>query len=270
MPASRLTFALTDAFRERVDAIQGTVAALARSNWARLDPADLDASYVVWQTVTAAALRAAQGQAVTASNAYLAAVLTTELREPAEALRAPLSLYVGRSRDGRALDDALASPLIGVKVALTKGKDMIAALREGQNRARRILWLEIDHAVKDSLLRTIDADEQFDGWQRAVRGTCGACLGAATGPSGGLLFPKHENCVCVVEARVRGVRDLFPRPTGAVLFAAMSRDKQDAQIGPEAAELVRSGAISLTDLIGTSPQEQGADWITQRPVAALN
>ncbi|MDP3937558.1 MAG: hypothetical protein Q8R92_05405 [Deltaproteobacteria bacterium] len=269
MPANRLSFALTDSYRERLNSIHGAVAGLARVNWTRLDPADLDGSYFAWRVVTLATLSAAQGQAAVASAGYGSAFLTAELGEQATALKSPLSAYVGRSRDGRTLTDALASPLIAVKAALKQGQGMQRALRAGQNRALRILWLEIDHAATDSLLRSVDADDRFEGWQRAVRGTCGACLGAATGPSGGLLFPKHENCQCVVEPRVRGVRDRFPRPTGAALFAAMSQQEQDAAVGPEAAELVRSGAISLRELIGTSPQAQGDDCITQKTLKAL-
>ena len=64
--------------------------------------------------------------------------------------------------------------------------------------------VDFDHAHRTALLDAIDRDGRFDGWQRAIRGTCGACAALATGPSDGLLFEVHPGCQCVSEPIVRG------------------------------------------------------------------
>jgi len=271
VPASERSFAVTDAYRERWESVKAAAQSLARSNWARLDPVDLDASYSAWQTTMVATVRAAQAQSVTASNAYLGAILVSELGEEVEAVRSPLSDYVGRSRDGRALADALAPPLITVKVAIGAGKGITTALREGQTRALRTIGLEVDHAARRSLQDALIGDPRVEGYVRAVRGTCGACL-AVAGRSfdAQVHFPVHPGCACIAEPLIAGVFNRFPRPTGPELFAAMDESEQDEAVGPAAAELIRSGAISLEDLAGTSPQKTTEPFITQRPVSALN
>lgn len=57
------------------------------------------------------------------------------------------------------------------------------------------------------------------------------------------------------------------RPTGQEMFEAKSRQEQDEMLGPEAAELVRSGQITLEDLKGISQNESIPNFLTQRPVS---
>ena len=60
--------------------------------------------------------------------------------------------------------------------------------------------------------------------------------------------------------------DVFPRPTGAEVFAAKSKAEQDEMLGAEAAEKVRSGAIKLSDLVAVSALATAPNFITQAPV----
>lgn len=62
------------------------------------------------------------------------------------------------------------------------------------------------------------------------------------------------------------VGDPVPLPTGRELFERMSKQEQDEQFGPAAAEAVRSGKIGLADLVGHSEMSEGEDFITQRPL----
>lgn len=267
MPAELLSFHVTDAYRDRVQQLHLTFGTLLRLRWSQITT-DLDETYEAWLTAAAPAITLAQRQAVEASGAYLTAFLTSEFGSPTEASPIETAPYAGWSRDGRPLREALASPLIAVKSSLARGADLPRALRDGQVRMERMVGLEIDHAALDSLLHGIDADDQFDGWERAVRGTCGACLAAATGPTDGLLFPRHPHCKCVAEPRVRGVPIRFPRPTGAALFAAMTPAQQDEAVGPAVAESIREGEIALADLLGVSAQATTEDFLTQASVAS--
>jgi hypothetical protein len=106
--------------------------------------------------------------------------------------------------------------------------------------------MDFDAAHRKALLETIDRDDRFKGWQRATRGTCGACLGVASHVQGGLHFPVHPGCHCVSEPVVAGVPQTVARATGAELFAAKSEDEQNESLGPLAAQLVREGRVELS------------------------
>ncbi len=268
MPATELAYRLTDSYRESVQTQIESVEASVRLLWSRIprDRPDLDAEYdtllrsLVPQTV------ANQSTAIRASSGYLSAFLTVETGEAAR-VTVPTN-GIGLARDGRPLVTALRSPLILVKTELKRGQTLDRALALGEQRALLMAGLAVDEIAQQALLLGIDQGERFDGWQRAVRGTCGACLGAANGPSGGLTFRKHPHCKCVSEPRVRGTRDRYPRPTGTDLFAAMTADEQDEAVGPRVAAAIRSGETSLAALVGESPQTHGDDFLTQ--AAALS
>lgn len=272
MPASELSLHLTDAYRERVGRIHRTAEASARLMWDRgrqRDQPDLEAEHRRWLAAIVPATMSAQLQAVDASVGYLAAFLTSELDELVR-VDPPAGDYVGVARDGRTLAEAYRSPLIAVLAALKRGDPLQRGLQLGLRRALLMIGLDVDHAARRSLQDAMITHERVDGYRRAVAGTCGACIGAAARTYGtGIRFPVHPNCRCVSEPVISGVRDRFPRPTGAALFAAMAIEEQDQALGPQAAELVRSGEISLEDLVGTSPQDTADDFISQAPVAAL-
>lgn len=59
--------------------------------------------------------------------------------------------------------------------------------------------MDFDHAHRTSLLEAIASDDRFDGWQRALAGTCGACASVASGVSHELHFQVHPSCQCVSE-----------------------------------------------------------------------
>lgn len=268
MPASELSLYLTDAYRDSIQDELRTVEAVTRALWARIprDRPDLEAEHATLLASLVPQIVAAQLRATRAAGGYLGAFLTSEL-ERRSTVEVPDD-RIGFARDGRPLVEAMRSPLVGTLGRLKSGASLTQALDFGMRRALFMVSLAVDDAAQQALLVGIDGDGRFSGWQRAVRGTCGACLGAATGPSGGLRFPKHKDCKCVSEPRVRGVRDRFPRPTGAVLFAAMTVTQQDEAVGPEVAERVRAREISLADLVGVSHQVLGDDFLTQAPVAA--
>jgi hypothetical protein len=261
MASNPLSLRLTDLYRQRLLVTRQRLEREATVRWPTIDR--LDATD--WADQLAQVVSRAQTEAARASAGYLSAFASLELRRPVR-LQIDSAAYAGVSRDGRPLKDALRSPLIGVRARLKEGATSQEALGYGLQRAIRMVSVDFDEAHITALLEAIDRDDRFDGWQRAVRGTCGACLGAATGPSGGLKWSRHPNCQCVCEPRVRGVPDRFPRLTGAELFASKTKAEQDEALGPEAAEKVRSGAIELSDLVAVSPLATADDFLTQAPV----
>jgi hypothetical protein len=169
--------------------------------------------------------------------------------------------YVGLSRDGRALSEALRSPIIGVLAALKEGKAPQEALNLGLVRARRSAGFEAIQTPRDALLDAIEENPRIEGFQRQVAGTCGACMAL----SGTDNMDTHPGCVCFPVPKVVGVREAIAIPTGIDLFRSLTTQQQDQALGAEAAELVRGGA-PLQDFVSHSKQSERDDLLTQAPV----
>lgn len=259
MPAQKRSLQLTDAYRRRLLSIGDRVERQARQAWPSIENFD----GTDWPERTARLLTRAQTEAVRLTAGYLAAFLRSETGSgtvPAIDSRK----YAGVSRDGRPLAEALVSPLIGVRSALKDGRGSSVALKLGLSRGLRTVRFEATQAARDALLDTIEADERFTDHQRAVAGTCAACM--ALSGTGGPQFEVHPGCQCVPMPVVRGVTQRVLLPTGAALFAAMAKEDQERAIGPEAAELVRSGDADLQDFVSHSSIATTDDYLTQKPV----
>jgi hypothetical protein len=131
--------------------------------------------------------------------------------------------------------------------------------------------VDYDHAHRTALLDGLAADERFQGWQRAVTGTCGACAGdiavevSTNLPS--IPLQVHPNCQCVTQPVVTGVPQTITLPTGTEIFNAKSTREQDEMVGPKAAAAVRAGSVGLEELVERSPLDSDQDdFITQKPL----
>jgi hypothetical protein len=238
--------------------------------WPRIENFDQDAER--WREATARNLAAGQQQAVRATIGYLSAFISSELGQRVRTPAVDSREYV-KSRDGRPLTESLRSPVIGTLFQLKEGLEPERALDFGRNRALRMVEMDLMHAARTALNDAMEADERIEGWQRAVRGTCGSCLGdvavevSVQLPS--LPLMVHPNCQCVTQPVVTGVPNTFPLLTGEQRFERMSEAEQDDALGPEAAEKIRSGEASLADLVDESALATQDDFITQKPVQDL-
>jgi hypothetical protein len=59
------------------------------------------------------------------------------------------------------------------------------------------------------------------------------------------------------------------RPTGQEHFDALSREEQDAMLGPEVAEKVRAGEVTLADLLHRTAPGDTPGFIVQKPLQDL-
>lgn len=266
MPHNPRSLAVTDRYRDRLLAARQGLEQQAKVRWPTIEQLD----QTKWRHQMSQMVSQRQVEAIRVTSAYLTAFLSLETgRRQLVVINS--TAFAGRSRDGRPLHEALQSPIIGVRAKLKDGADPTEALRFGLERAVRMVGVDFDNAHRTALLTTIDLDRRFDGWQRAVRGTCGACAAVAGKAEHGVHFQVHPGCQCVSEPVVAGVPNTHPRPTGAEIFAAKDDQEQDEMLGPEAAALVRSGAIELSDLVGHSHLDsEQDDFITQRPIESLN
>jgi hypothetical protein len=262
VPAQLRSVSVTAAYRDRVTGIRARVIQRAQREW----PAITDLDQTGWVDRMATVVAAAQAEGVRAAAGYLTAYLTSEQQRPARAIRIDASRYAGVSRDGRALRDALRSPLIGTYAALKDGRPPEDALRIGLARATRMVSIDVDHANRTALLDAIAADDRFAGWERATAGTCGACM-ALSGTTGS-RFRVHPGCNCQPQPIVAGAPNNFPLLTGVELFRRMTREEQDAQFGPDKADALRTGAVLLADLVAISELETQDDFVTEAPLDA--
>lgn len=259
MPASQRSLSVTSAYRDRVRALRQRVQAQAEREWPTIEGLDGTA----WPGRMALVVGGAQTEAVRAAAGYLSAMLSSELGVRQRAITIDSRRYSGFSRDGRPLAEALQSPLVGVRLGLKEGKTPEEALRLGLQRATRTVGIDLDHAHRTALTDTIDADERFSGWERVTAGTCGACM-ALSGTSGP-RFESHPGCSCTPQPTVTGVPNRIPVLQAAALFERMSREEQDAAVGPAVADALRAGDLDFGALVKRNRIRQGDDFITQAP-----
>jgi hypothetical protein len=270
MPARRDSLRITDTYRHRLIALRDHAATVARRAWTQLDPEDLDATHSAWVATTATTTEAIQHAGLQLTAGYLAAYLTSELQDRVSPPALDPARYAGRSRDGRPLTETLGATLISVKAALADGTPISDALAAGAGRATRLVGSETIAAPRAALSDEIRADSRIRGWRRVTAGGCGACLAASSETHGDdEPLPVHDGCRCTAEPIVADEPDRYPRPTGRELLDRMSADEQDALLGAEKAQLLRSGAIDLHDLLSHSPMAAIDDQITETPLKDL-
>lgn len=260
MPRNPRSLQLTESYRRRLLAIRERLERDTRARWPRIE--DFDTS--PWLVSTANATAQAQREGVRTTAGYLAALLSLELGRRVQPPRLEADRYVGLSRDGRPLNEALETALIGTRARLSVGEPPEQALSYGLNRALRMTAHEAVQTPREALLDAVEADERLGGWQRAVAGTCAACM-ALSGESAP-HFEVHPGCQCLPLPTVRGVPERVALPTGAALFARMNAKEQEKAVGPTAAEVIREGKADLKDFVAHSPQARQDDFLTQAPV----
>jgi hypothetical protein len=119
---------ITDAYRERLQALSDRIGAYTVQRWQTVTAEDLDRSHAAWLAQTVAALGQSQRASVNLTSAYLIAYLASELGRPAS-VGAPSAAVFGAA-DGQPLDVPLSKTLIGVKAAIKEG----ASTRRGARR----------------------------------------------------------------------------------------------------------------------------------------
>lgn len=276
MPANPASLQITDRYREQLLQIRQRTMLIAAGQWNAMTFEDLNRSYARWLDLIATLVAGAQRYGARLTVAYLAAFIGSELGELVTPPAIDPDVYAGRSRDDRPLVEALTPPLYTVKMALAQRKTPAQASLAGLNRALRLVASETVAAPRAALADAIKTDRRLVGWRRVTSGNaCGACLGAATGAihKTDVVLDVHDHCRCTAEPVVRGVRERVHRRTGKELFDGMSPSQQDVLFhgrgGADKADLIRSGTVSLEDLVTRSPMQRIPDQITETPLEAL-
>ena len=268
MANSRRSLAITDRFSSQLKATSSRVLAASGNRW-RLAPDDFDGSYQEWVAGVVPLVAQAQRQNLRLAQGYLSAFLLSETGRRVRLPKVDPDEFVGRSRDGRALEEAWGSPPIKAKVAIGDGKSVEEASAIAKDAALHLVDVDTYHAARGPLAALMATVTDVQGYTRVTGGdACGACLGAADGTvfSTDEVFEIHANCDCVAEPVVEGA-DRVRRESGQELFERLSLAEQNARLGDETAEAVRSGLVTVGDLVGHSPMKTEADWLSQKPLS---
>jgi hypothetical protein len=257
MPAAESSLRITEAYRTRLFGLRSQLERRAETLWPTIEGLD----DFTWTNKAAAATQNAQREAVALTGAYLTAFLTSEVGTRTRGPILDTRRYSGLSRDGRPLRDALRSPMIGVRFKLKEGATPEEALAYGLHRAKRMVSVDYDHAHRTALLDGLAADERFQGWQRAVTGTCGACAGdiavevSTNLPS--IPLRVHPNCQCVTEP-VLAPRFKPPRGTDTTSTAVKIAKTEDAfnALGDNEIVEVYHGAAGATTQTAAVPGKE--------------
>lgn len=266
MPANPRSLGVTTAYRTRLQGIQVGLAREVRRSWVAINPDELDAFDAAR---VAALIEAAQRQTIQASAGYLTAYLTSEKRR--RVTGPDPTTEIGTTPTGRPLSEATIGLILGVKARISTGIDPVTALSLGQTELLRLADTSADFTARQSLSSGLQEDDRFKGWRRAVRGTCGACLGAATGSLASPDEPidTHPGCQCIQEPVVVGAPERVRRPSGKEVFDSYPTERQDALFGEVKASMLRSGTVALADLISHSEMAHQDNLLTEKPLVAL-
>lgn len=271
MARTEQSLRITDAYRARLLELQRRASAATTDGWTHVDIANLDATHSAWLQRATAMLAVLQTAGVRLTAAYFTAFLSSELQRAAAPAPLDAAHYVGLSRTGKPLAEALGpTTLFTIKQAIRDGRPPEDASRAGLHQAVRLTVSEAPAPARTALADTILTDPHVVGWRRVTSGGCGACLAAATVSYGDHEpFQIHDNCQCSAEPIISDVPDHAPRPDGHDIFNGWSVAEQNARLGHEKAQLVRSGRVSLHDLLAVSPMAAMPDQITEAPLEAL-
>lgn len=271
MPANGRSLRLTDLWRRRLLELRDHGVRIARREWDLVAVDDIERGHAHWVEVVAPALVTVQAAGVRLTAAYLTAFMRSELGAAVAPPEIDEERYVGVSRSGKALPDALLPPLVTVRAAVAGGVTPEQALELGARHATRLANAETMHAARHALTDTFAADDRISGWRRVTSGaSCGACLGASTRTYGKRQPLRiHDNCDCTAEPIIADAPERIRRPDGNDIFSQLTPERQDELLGAQKAQLIRSGEIALSDLVHTSPMHVIADQLTEKPLAAL-
>lgn len=276
MPANEASLRITDSYRAQLLGHRTALQRALTASWATVAIEDLDGTGAAWLVVAEQLVASGKRRAVTFSRRYLATYTGSELGRTVDPVDLDPDEYARGALDGRRLRDVLVPAIITVKSALLEQRGRGLALQMGAGRMQRVAAVEVAAAARHSLSDAMRHTGNVAGWRRATTSNpCGACLAAATGAvrDTAEIPDVHAHCRCIAEPVIRGIRDRHSRPTGEQIFHALSEAEQDALFtgrgGRAKAELIRTGAVDLEQLLSRSPMATVADQITETPLSAL-
>jgi hypothetical protein len=269
MPANPRSLRITDLYGRRLKAVEARVKNTARAAWG-FQQGDFDAAYEQWLPLASIAVTEGQRENLRLTAGYLSAYLTSETGRFTRPPAIDPAPWVGSSQNGRPFRDAYRDTVVDAKVAISEGKTVEEASNIALKTALTMVSLDTYEAARGPFHEVLPSISAVIGFRRVSNGeTCAACLGLEDGtvlPSED-TFEIHPGCDCVGEPVIGDLPERVSRPTGTEKFRELPPEIQNESIGIKAAEAVRNGDVTLSELVQTYRTETGPDFITQRPLS---
>lgn len=145
--------------------------------WRRIDRADIAGSWGALAPQLLVALTAAQVQAATPADAYLAAVLAEQGLGVASEGRLNVSSLAGVASDGRELDVLLNQPVLTSLTSLSRGHTLGRSLASGEAALRMTAATQVADAGRVADQVAMTARRGASGYRRMlVGGSCSRCV----------------------------------------------------------------------------------------------
>lgn len=276
MPRTREALQAENAYATALRAIRrGIAQQLARLTIA-LDTEDIAAAIEEFAPTAARMIAGGQVEAQQAAAAFVSEFLASEGEETGT--RRIASDIAGTNAEGRPLTSLVGGSLAtGVFTMLRSGHAPDEALGHAAFAVARLAGAEITSAADREVAHQGETTSSVTGWIRVVTGreNCAGCLADASTDVHSFDEPmlRHPGCDCTRSVRLSDDPGTVERPTGEELFAAMTPEQQAAQFrtaGEEKAQLVRSGEVSLADLLKVERHAGWADAVVERPLAEVS
>jgi hypothetical protein len=158
-------------------------------------PAYHESDLDLWLTTAVPIVLAAQRQAVSLTEAFLARSLG---RQP---FGVPPAGLIGDALRGTSPETVYRRPFVTVWTALGAGKELEAAIEEGLTRATAAAATDVQLAMRSTLREVGQVDEAILGYQRVPdAAACDFCrLVAGQRYTTDELMPIHTHCGCGVD-----------------------------------------------------------------------
>ena len=273
MPRSRDALRAEAEYRAAVSAITVEIGRMLALGTVEIDETNLSAQINAFVPEAARLVAAGQQRAQAAASQFLARFLSAETGTTTR------PLAIGVETAGQNSEGAPLEPLIGAGL----GRTVFGAIQRGHSARDGLLAAarslanfahsEISAAADSEIVRQGERRRGVAGWVWIPVGlTCAACLSYGTGEihSFDERPPRHSRCNCIVSVQMNDDPQTVTRPTGEQLFRSMTPAQQAASFrtaGAEKADLVRSGRVSLRDLMAVEGHANWRDTLVERPLA---
>lgn len=211
--------------------------------WRQVDRRRIADSWAALVPSLLAVLVAAQREAASAADAYVAAALAEQDLPAAAEGRLNVDALVGVASDGRDLEALLQQPALTTLTAIGSGHALDRALGYGQAGIRMIAATQVADAGRVGDQVALTAHPDIPGYRRMLVGkSCSRCVilaGKYFRYNAG--FDRHPKCDCIhIPAREDTADDIRTDPKK--YFDSLSREEQDRTFTRAGAEAIRLGA----------------------------
>lgn len=271
MPAPEASVAHYEAQGKVVEA----TATLLGQVWSRVRFSALAQSWSEVSDLALIGVSAGQEAAAMLADPYLDAVIRETGIDGTPAGRVRPSAFSGLASDGRSLDSLLASPLVAVRTALSKGASRREAMTRGLHSLTRIGVTQVQDAGRTAVGAGIAARPEIVWWVRMLQlpscARCAVLAGRRYRWSRG--FDRHPFCDCIhVPVTEDTANDVRTNPrkaieSGQVTGLSVADTRAIVEDGADVSQVINAHRGMRTASVYGERLKTTTEGVTRRGVA---